>query len=81
MTVDLRVEEIVAHTPTVSSFFFSDSYLLYLIHVGVQMVALRRLLAAGRLLRKLGVAGVTLVNEVGFRDEVCTRRSNTGVTA
>ncbi|CAM9910687.1 unnamed protein product, partial [Sphacelaria rigidula] len=35
-----------------------------------QMVALRRLLAAGRLLRKLGVAGVTLVNEVGFRDQV-----------
>lgn len=34
------------------------------------MVALRRLLAAGRLLRKLGVAGVSLVNEVGFRDQV-----------
>lgn len=35
-----------------------------------QMVALRRLLSAGRLLRKLGDAGAGLVNEVGFRDQV-----------
>lgn len=35
-----------------------------------QMVALRRLLAAGRLIRKLGVAGVSLVNEVGLREQV-----------
>ncbi|CAM9440026.1 unnamed protein product [Ascophyllum nodosum] len=35
-----------------------------------QMVALRRLLSAGRLVRKLGVAGAVLVNEVGLRDQV-----------
>lgn len=34
------------------------------------MVALRRLLAAGRLIRKMGVAAVTLVNEVGLREQV-----------
>ncbi|CAM9767090.1 unnamed protein product [Choristocarpus tenellus] len=35
-----------------------------------ETVALRRLLAVGRLLRKLGTPGVSLVNEVGFKEQV-----------
>lgn len=41
----------------------------------MQMVGLRRLLAAGRLLRKLGLTGVTLVNEVGLREQVRPAKS------
>lgn len=35
-----------------------------------QMVALRRLLAAGRLVRKFGGATISLVNEVGLHEQV-----------
>ena len=35
-----------------------------------QVVAFRRLLSIRRLLRKVGAAGASLVNEVGFGDQV-----------
>ena len=38
--------------------------------VSLQVVALRRLLSAGRLVRKFGAAGSNLVNEVGLGDQV-----------
>ena len=49
-------------------------FLVLLLSLGVlifsQVVALRRLLSAGRLVRTFGSMGATLVNEVGLGDQV-----------